>query len=95
MIVDHQGRSHDLERNGQNVAFSVGPIRTEFSRVPQYRLARSAMLGEGDLIFAIGILAMSVFALQVDFLMRMLAENTPSTQIAPSTELIARLLAED
>jgi tetratricopeptide (TPR) repeat protein len=84
-----------LEAGGQGVAISVGPIRTEFTRIPQYRLARSPMLGEGDLIFAVGILAMSVFALQVDFLMQFMAVSAPTTEIQPSAQLIARLLAED
>jgi len=53
------------------------------------------MLGEGDFILAIGILAMSVFAMQLELVMRLVGDSAPTTTLQPTAELIARLLAED
>ena len=95
VVVDPRGRRHPVDVGQPGVAVAVGPIRAEFTRVAQYRLPRSGMLGEGDLILAIGILAMSVFAMQLELVMRLVGDSAPTTTLQPTAELIARLLAED
>jgi tetratricopeptide (TPR) repeat protein len=44
-----------------------GPIHVELSLVPQYRLPRSAVLGEGDTVMAVLVVAMTLLGMYVEF----------------------------
>jgi tetratricopeptide (TPR) repeat protein len=80
----------------QSVKFNQGPVRIELALVPQFRHARSAFLGEGDLVLAVAILAMSVLAMQMEALFRINEAPPVSGQMTdPAVEYIVRLLAED
>lgn len=80
----------------EDVDFTEGPVRVGLALVPQFRHARSAFLGEGDLVLAVAILAMSVLAMQMEALFR-INEEPPVAGVMtdPAVEYIVRLLAED
>ena len=95
MVRDSAGEHHKVVL-GSALRVSRGDIDVELSLVPQYRLPRSALLGEGDLLLAVAILAMTVFALQVELVMSFFASPGPSeVRVQPTPELIARLLRSD
>ena len=95
MVRDSAGEHHKV-LPGRALRVKRGAIDVELSLVPQYRLPRSALLGEGDLLLAVAILAMTVFALQVELVMSFFVGPGPSeVRVQPTPELIARLLRSD
>ncbi len=74
-----------------------GDIVLTCSLVPQFRHARYSMFGEGDLVLAVAIMAMTVFAMQAEMIMKLLAPPPiyASLSIEPTPELLVRLLRED
>ncbi len=95
-IEDHLGEHHPLEPGGE-VVLSQGDLQIRFELVPQYRLPRPPLLGEGDIGLAVSVLAMMVLALQLQLLVELIAalRDDGGGGIEPSPELIVRLLEED
>lgn len=91
----HTGESLILKPD-QAGSFEEGPVKVDLALVPQFRHARSSVFGEGDLVLAVAILAMSVLAMQMEALFR-INEEAPfeSTMPEPTVEYIVRLLAQD
>jgi hypothetical protein len=52
------------DRPGQLI---YGPIQVDLCLVPQYRLPRPALMGEGDALLGLLVIAMSLVAMYVDF----------------------------
>jgi len=95
-IEDHTGEVHRVEP-GDVVTLSQSNLALQFQLIPQYRLARPPLMGEGDLGFAVAILAMAVLVLQLQILAQFLTDLAGAAPYVPdpSPELIARLLEED
>jgi len=95
-IEDHTGAINRL-RPGDDLTLSQPGLDIAFQLIPQYRLARPPLIGEGDIGFAVAILAMAVLVLQLQLIGQFL-NSLPGAAPAvpdPSPELIARLLEED
>ncbi len=95
-VEDPDGETHRLIP-GRDLCLSQGNLDIHFQLVPQFRLARPPLLGEGDLGLAVAVLAMTVLALQLNALTALLGDGGAAGPVMPepSPELIARLLQED
>ena len=77
------------------VIIERGAIRTQFSLDPQFKHPRASVLGEGNVVMAVAILAMTVFALQIEVLFR--EEILPSISqppVSPGKEFVVKLLKD-
>ena len=96
LVRDEAGQILEVAPN-EPVVLNIGEVTLRCSIVPQFRHARYSMFGEGDLVLAVAIMAMTVFAMQAEMIMKLLAPPPiyASLAIEPTPELLVRLLRED
>ena len=79
----------------QPVTIEQGAIRTEFSLDPQFKHPRASLLGEGNVVMAVAILAMTVFALQIEVLFREeILPRVTQPPVSPGKEFVVKLLKD-
>jgi len=95
-VFDEGGEGYDVSPE-EIAQIEYGDVTLQCSLVPQFRHARYSMFGEGDLVLAVAIMAMTVFAMQAEMLMKLLAPPPmyASLSIEPTPELLVRLLRQD
>ena len=95
-VRDQSGNQFEVSPS-EPLTIKSGEVTLQCSVVAQFRHARYSMFGEGDLVLAVAIMAMTVFAMQAEMLMKLLAPapTYASLSIEPTPELLVRLLRED